>query len=62
MKKILTVVALLAVLFVQAQTKKIVADKIIGVVGDRIMLKSDIDNQINDAKSKDYELPPDASC
>lgn len=62
MKKLLTVVALLAVLFVQAQTKKIVADKIIGVVGDRIMLKSDIDNQINDAKSKDYELPPDASC
>jgi peptidyl-prolyl cis-trans isomerase SurA len=62
MKKIFTVVALLAVLFVQAQTKKIVADKIIGVVGDRIMLKSDIDNQINDAKSKDYELPPDASC
>lgn len=62
MKKIFTVVALLAVLFVQSQTKKIVADKIIGVVGDRIMLKSDIDNQINDAKSKDYELPPDASC
>ncbi|HLP39231.1 peptidylprolyl isomerase [Lacibacter sp.] len=62
MKKIFTVIALLAVVFVQAQTKKIVADKIIGVVGDRIMLKSDIDNQINDAKSKDYELPPDASC
>lgn len=62
MKKLFTVVALLAVVFVQAQTKKIVADKIIGVVGDRIMLKSDIDNQINDAKSKDYELPPDASC
>jgi peptidyl-prolyl cis-trans isomerase SurA len=62
MKKIFTVVALLAVLFVQAQTKKIVADKIIGVVGDRIMLKSDIDNQVNDARSKDYELPPDAHC
>jgi peptidyl-prolyl cis-trans isomerase SurA len=62
MKKIFTVISLLAVVFVQAQTKKIVADKIIGVVGDRIMLKSDIDNQINDAKSKDYDLPPDASC
>jgi peptidyl-prolyl cis-trans isomerase SurA len=62
MKKIVTLIALLAVVFVQAQTKKIVADKIIGVVGDRIMLKSDIDNQINDAKSKDYELPPDVSC
>ncbi|MBP6686348.1 MAG: peptidylprolyl isomerase [Lacibacter sp.] len=62
MKKIFTAIALLAVLFVQAQTKKIIADKIIGVVGDRIMLKSDIDNQINDAKSKEYDLPPDASC
>ena len=62
MKKIFTVVAVLAVMAVQAQTKKIVADKIIGVVGDRIVLKSDIDNQINDARSKDYELPPDASC
>lgn len=46
----------------QAQVKKVTADKIIAVVGDRIVLKSDIDNQINDARSKDYELPPDAPC
>lgn len=45
-----------------AQTKKVVADKIIGVVGDRIILKSDIDNQIADAKRQDVELPPNAEC
>lgn len=62
MKKVLTVIALVIAVAAQAQVKKITADKIIGVVGDRIVLKSDIDNQINDAKSKDYELPPDAPC
>ena len=62
MKKVLTVIAVVVALAAQAQVKKITADKIIGVVGDRIVLKSDIDNQINDAKSKDYEMPPDAPC
>jgi len=46
----------------QAQPKKVVADKIIGVVGDRIILKSDIDNQIADAKRQEMELPPNADC
>jgi peptidyl-prolyl cis-trans isomerase SurA len=45
-----------------AQPKKIVADKIVGQVGDRIVLKSDIDNQIADAKRQEAELPPDANC
>jgi len=45
-----------------AQPKKVVADKIIGVIGDRIILKSDIDNQIADAKRQDIDLPPDAEC
>ncbi|RXK59664.1 peptidylprolyl isomerase [Lacibacter luteus] len=62
MKKVLTVIAVLIAFAVQAQVKKVTADKIIAVVGDRIVLKSDIDNQINDAKSKEYELPPDAPC
>jgi peptidyl-prolyl cis-trans isomerase SurA len=46
----------------KAQPKKVVADKIIGVVGDRIVLKSDIDNQIADAKRQEMELPPNADC
>ncbi len=37
-----------------AQPKKVVGDKIIGVVGDRIILKSDIDNQIADAKRQEW--------
>ena len=45
-----------------AQAKKIVADKIVGQVGDRIVLKSDIDNQIADAKRQEVDLPPDANC
>jgi len=45
-----------------AQPKKVTADKIIGVIGDRIILKSDIDNQIADAKRQEVALPPDAEC
>jgi len=33
-----------------AQTMKVVADKIVGQVGDKIILRSDIQNTINDAK------------
>ncbi|MFY7879665.1 MAG: peptidylprolyl isomerase [Lacibacter sp.] len=45
-----------------AQPKKIVADKIVAVIGDRYILKSDIDNQIADAKRQEVELPPNAPC
>lgn len=45
-----------------AQPKKVLADKIVGVVGDRIILKSDIDNSIDDAKRNGQEVPPDANC
>jgi len=45
-----------------AQPKKIVADKIIGQVGDRIVLKSEIDNQLADARRQEVDLPPDANC
>lgn len=34
----------------QAQTRKVVADKIIGVVGDKIILQSDIKNAVLDAQ------------
>ena len=47
-----------------AQTKKVVADKIIGQVGDKIILKSDIVNAIADYKRQGAEaqLPPNAEC
>src|SRR6478736_4470665 len=47
-----------------AQTQKIVADKIIAKVGDKIILKSDIDNAISDYKrqGQDVQLPPNPEC
>jgi len=47
-----------------AQTQKIVADKIIAKVGDKIILKSDIDNAISDYKrqAQNVQLPPNPEC
>jgi len=45
-----------------AQTKKIVADRIIGKVGDRIVLKSDVTNAIVDIERQGGELPPNPEC
>lgn len=64
MKRTLMVLALLSGLWVSgvAQTKKIIADKIIGKVGDRIVLKSDVANAIADIERQGGELPPDPDC
>lgn len=46
-----------------AQPQKIVADEIIAKVGDKIILKSDIDNAITDYKRQgDVQLPPNPDC
>ena len=45
-----------------AQTKKVVADKIIATVGDKIILKSDIDNSIHDMERQNIAIPPNANC
>ena len=45
-----------------AQPQKIVADKIIGVVGDRIILQSDIKNAIADAARQGTPVPEGAEC
>ncbi len=52
MKKVLLIVIMLCagLVSVMAQTKKVVADKIVGQVGDRIILRSDILNAISDMK------------
>ena len=56
--------ALLFSISVQAQVKKVVADEIIGKVGDRIILKSDVANDIADFKRNPQagELPPNPEC
>jgi peptidyl-prolyl cis-trans isomerase SurA len=45
-----------------AQTKRIIADKIIGKVGDRIVLKSDVTNAIADIERQGGELPDNPDC
>ncbi len=45
-----------------SQPKKIVADKIVAVVGNKIILKSDIDNSIIDMERQKIEIPENARC
>jgi peptidyl-prolyl cis-trans isomerase SurA len=45
-----------------AQPNKVMAEKIIGVVGDKIVLKSDIDNTILDMQRQGIEVPTNAKC
>jgi peptidyl-prolyl cis-trans isomerase SurA len=45
-----------------AQPQKAVADKIVAVVGDRIILHSDIRNSIEDAKRQGSTVPDGAEC
>lgn len=54
--------ALCLSLFSLGQTKKVVADKIIGKVGDRIILKSDVVNAIADIERQGGDLPPNPEC
>lgn len=46
----------------QSQPKKVVADKILAVVGDRIILQSDIKNSIADIARQGGSVPPNAEC
>ena len=64
LKNILT--AVICFLFIatiaNAQPQKVVADKVMAVVGDRPILYSDIMNSILDAKRQGQEVPEDAEC
>ena len=63
MKKILFVAfALFMGIISQAQSKKIVADRIIGIVGSRIILQSDIQNAIADMNRSGNPVPDNAEC
>ena len=46
----------------KAQQQKVVADKIVGIVGDRIILQSDIKNAISDMSRQGQALPENAEC
>jgi peptidyl-prolyl cis-trans isomerase SurA len=65
MKKIFTLglVFLIAATFTaQGQSAKVVADKILAIVGDRIILYSDIQNTISDAIRNGNQVPDNAQC
>ena len=63
MKKSLFFLCFLASSFTLfAQVKKVVADKIIATVGDKIILKSDIDNSIHDMQRQNIDIPANAGC
>jgi peptidyl-prolyl cis-trans isomerase SurA len=64
MKKVLTISFILLISKAFAQPQKIVADKIIAQVGNKIVLRSDILNAISDYKRQGQEanLPPNPEC
>lgn len=65
MKKIFTsaaaLVLLVATVFAQAP-RKVVADKIVGIVGDKIILRSDVYNEIDDRRRRNEPVPEGAEC
>ncbi|MEJ7821869.1 MAG: peptidylprolyl isomerase [Chitinophagaceae bacterium] len=63
MKKLYsTVLTSLFLISIFAQTKKVVADKIIATVGDKIVLKSEIENSISDMQRQNIDMPANAKC
>ncbi len=46
----------------QGQPKKVIADKIAGIVGDKIILYSDIKSSLADIVRQGQEVPPNAEC
>ncbi len=63
MKKYFAVLILCTIAYqTHAQVKKVVADKIIATIGDKIILKSDIDNELFDRRRSGETLPADAEC
>lgn len=64
MKYLFTLIAaflLASVGFAQAP-RKVVADKIVGIVGDKIILKSDVYNEILDRQRRNEPVPENAEC
>lgn len=62
MKRILFFFVLIAAVSAQAQPQKVVADKIVAIVGDRIILQSDIKNAVADMSRQGATVPDNAEC
>ena len=63
-KKILAALSLLfiGIIAAQGQPQKAIADKIIAVVGDRIILYSDVKNSLADISRQGGTIPENAEC
>lgn len=61
MNKVLPVIIFLMAAF-GAQAQKVVADKVIAVIGDKIILQSDIKNRLEDMKRNGIEVPENGHC
>jgi peptidyl-prolyl cis-trans isomerase SurA len=63
MKQVLLAVASIAMntIAIYAQ-KPISLDKIVAVIGDKIILESDVKNRIDDMRRNGVEIPPNAQC
>lgn len=59
---ILTIGFMLTAASQNSQPKGIIADKILAVVGDKVILKSDVDNSIIDMQRQNIEVPANAHC
>jgi peptidyl-prolyl cis-trans isomerase SurA len=59
-KIVFVLLACLAAAGLQAQ--RVVADKIIAIIGDKIITESDIKNRIDDMKRNGVDVPPNANC
>ena len=61
-KSLFTICFIAAACTLFAQTKKVLADKIIATVGDKIILKSEIDNSISDMQRQNIDIPANGKC
>ncbi|MBL7734279.1 MAG: peptidylprolyl isomerase [Chitinophagaceae bacterium] len=62
MKNFIFIAAGLLLAIAASAQHKVVADKIVGIVGDKVILQSDINNAILDMQRQGEQLPPDAEC
>lgn len=62
LRTLITVLAFITVSCGAFSQHKVVADKIIGIVGDKVILQSDITNAVMDLQRQGTQLPPDVEC
>jgi peptidyl-prolyl cis-trans isomerase SurA len=62
MKKIYIITLLISCYTLASAQKGVIADRIVAIIGDKIILESDISNRIADMKRSGVEVPPNANC